>query len=98
MKVRFCGATIKAVAAARRQGLRAGDIGVARRATALREVGEGRPVAVVAERLGIGVATLYRGVSAFILTGVASLRYQRPAGRPAKPTPSQKKRRRSEEH
>jgi transposase len=92
MKVRFCGATIKAVEAARRHGLQDGDLRVVRRATALLEVGEGRTVPVVAARVGIGVATLYRWVQTFIVTGVASLRYQRPAGRPTKLTPSQKKR------
>jgi transposase len=92
MKVRFCGATGKAVAAARREGLRDGNIRLVRRATALLEVGEGRAVAVVAARLGSGVATVYRWLQAFIVEGIASLRYERPAGRPAKLTPSQKKR------
>jgi len=92
MKVRFCGATIKAVEAARRQGLREGNIQVVRRATALLEVGAGGAVPAVAARVGIGVATLYRWLAAFIVTGLGSLRSPRPAGRPAKLTPRQKKR------
>jgi transposase len=92
MKVRFCGATIKTVVAARGQGLRDGDIQVVRRATALLEVGEGHAVAVVASRVGRKRATIYRWLHAFIVEGVASLRSQHSPGRPAKLTPSQKKR------
>lgn len=92
MKVRFCGATIKAVEAAWRAGLRDGDIRAVRRATALLAVGEGRAVAVVAARVGVGVASVYRWLRALILEGVGSLCSQRPGGRPAKLTPSQKKR------
>ena len=92
IKVRFIGSTIKALEQALRQGFRDGDVRVIRRAQALLEVGAGRPVPPVAARLGLGVATVYGWRQAFLLDGLASLRYGRSPGRPSKLTPSQKKR------
>lgn len=92
MKVRFVGATIKALAAVLRQGYRAGDLRVIRRVHALLAVGEGSAVADVAARLGLHRSTVHGWLQAFILEGVASLRYGRSPGRPSKLTPSQKKR------
>jgi transposase len=92
IKVRFSGETIKVLERAQREGLRDGDIRVVRRVAALLEVGAGRAVAVVAERLGICVATVYHWLHAFILERVASLRYGRSPGRPAKLSKSQKQR------
>lgn len=92
MKVRFSGGTIKALEQAQRAGWRDGDIRVVRRVAALLEVGAGRPVPAVAERLGVCVATVYNWLHAFILERVASLRYGRSPGRPAKLTKSQKRR------
>jgi transposase len=92
IKVRFSGETIKALEQAQRAGLRDGDIRVIRRVAALLEVGAGRAVPAVAERLGICVATVYHWRQAFILERVASLRYGRSPGRPAKLTKRQKHR------
>jgi transposase len=91
-KVRFSGGTIKAVERVLRQGFRAGDVRVIRRAQALLEVGAGRPVALVAERLGVDATTVYGWLHAFLVDGVTTLRYGRAPGRPSKLTPSQKRR------
>jgi len=91
MKVAFCGATVKALEQARREGLRAGDLRVLKRVSALLDL-RTAGVAGVAESLGVGVTTLYRWLAAFIMQGVASLRYRTSPGRPAKLTPTQKDR------
>ncbi len=92
MKVRFTGPTIKAVEQVLRQGFREGDVRVIRRVQALLEVGAGRPVPQVAARLGLRASTVYGWLQAFLLEGVASLRYGGSPGRPSKLSPSQKKR------
>jgi transposase len=91
-KVRLAGATIKALEAVLRQGYRDAEVRVIRRVQALLEVGAGRPVPVVAERLGVDATTVYGWLHAFLVDGLATLRYGRPAGRPSKLTPSQKHR------
>ena len=91
MKVTFCGASVKALEQARRAGLRAGDLRVLKRVSALWEL-RTAGVAEVAASLGVGTTTLYRWLAAFIVQGVASLRYRTSPGRPAKLTPRQKDR------
>jgi hypothetical protein len=58
-KVRLSGATSKALEQVLRQGFRDGEVRVIRRVQALLEVGAGRPVALVAERLGLDATTVY---------------------------------------
>ena len=89
MKVAFCGPTVKALEQARREGLRAGELRVVRRVSALLEL-RTASVAAVAESLGVGETTVYRWLHAFVVQGVASLRYHTSPGRPAKLTPTQK--------
>jgi transposase len=91
-KVRLSGATIKALEQVLRQGFRDGDLRVIRRVQALLEVGAGRAVPAVAERLGLHATTVYGWLRAFMVDGVAALRYGRSPGRPSKLTPSQKHR------
>jgi transposase len=91
-RVRLAGATIKALEQVLRQGYRDADVRVIRRVQALLEVGTGRPVALVAERLGLHGTTVYGWLHAFLVEGLASLRYGRAPGRPSKLTPSQKRR------
>ncbi len=92
MKVRFGGQTIKALEQARRLALREGNLRVVRRTSVLLEVGAGRTVGAVAAGWGICPASGYNWLHAFILGGVAGLRYGCPPGRPSKLTPSQKRR------
>jgi transposase len=91
-KVRLTGATIKALEQVLRQGFREGDVRVIRRVQALLEVGAGRPVALVATRLGLAATTVYGWLHAFLVDGLPTLRYGRAPGRPSKLTPSQKRR------
>jgi transposase len=91
-KVRCTGATIKVLEQVLRAGFRDGNVLVIRRVQALLEVGSGRTVPEVAERLGLHATTVYGWLQAFVLEGVAALRSGRATGRPSKLTPSQKKR------
>jgi transposase len=91
-RVRLSSATIKALEAVLRQGYRAADRRVMRRVQALLEVGAGRPVGLVAARLGLNETTVYGWLHAFLVDGLTTLRYGRPSGRPSKLTPSQKRR------
>ena len=58
-RVRLSGATIKALEGVLRQGYRTGEVRVIRRVQALLEVGVGRPVRLVADRLGLDASTVY---------------------------------------
>lgn len=91
-KVRLSGATIKGLEQVLRQGFRDGDVRVIRRVQALLEVGAARPVALVAERLGVDVTTVYGWLHVFLVDGLATLRYGRSPGRPTKLTARQKHR------
>lgn len=91
-RVRLAGLTIKAVEQVLRQGFRAGDVRVIRRVQALLEVGAGRPVVQVAERLGLDATTVYGWLHAFMVDGLGTLRYGRAPGRPSKLSPTQKRR------
>ena len=73
-RVRLTGATSKVLEHVLRQGFRAGDVRVVRRVQALLEVGAGRPVALVAERLGLDGTTVYGWLQVFLVEGLASLR------------------------
>ena len=91
-KVRLTGVTIKALEQVLRQGFRNGDVRVVRRVHALLGVGAGRPVALVAERLGLDATTVYGWLHAYMVDGLATLRYSRAPGRPSKLSPTQKRR------
>jgi transposase len=91
-RVRLAGTTIKALEGVLRQGFRDGDVRMIRRVQALLEVGAGRSVPAVADRLGLDTSTVYGWLHAFLVDGLATLRYGRVPGRPSKLTPSQKQR------
>ncbi len=91
-KVRCGGATIKGLEQVLRQGFRAGDVRVVRRVQALLEVGTGRSVPQVAERLGVDATPVYGWLHVFLVEGLASLRYGRAPGRPSKLTAGQRRR------
>ena len=73
------------------EALRAGDLRVIRRVSALLDL-PAAPVDTVAEGLGMGETTFHRWLHAFILRGLASLHYRTSPGRPPKLTPTQKER------
>lgn len=91
-KVRFTGSTIKALEQVLRQGFREADVRLMRRVHALLEIGAGRSVPLVAERLELNETTVYGWLHVFLVDGLATVRYGRAPGRPSKLTPSQKQR------
>ena len=92
ISITFGSQTVKLLQERLRQARRAGDRRLAPRITALLLVGQRLPVAQVAATLAIGESTLYTWIEAFLLHHVASLCYRTAPGRPAKLTPTQKRR------
>ena len=64
---------------------------LAKRILSILEIADGIGLEEVAERLGLSVRSVRDYLKAFILKGMASLRYKRPSGRPKKLTKSQRK-------
>jgi transposase len=68
-----------------------GDLRVVRRIQALFALADNLSVRETAERLSLGEQTIRDYRNAFLLEGVASLKYKRPSGRPSKLTKSQRR-------
>jgi transposase len=92
IRIQFSRATVKELTAAWQRALRRGDRRVLQRVTALLLLADQQPVAVAAERVGMGVSTVYGWLHAFLAERCASLTYRTSPGRPAKLTPTQKAR------
>jgi transposase len=92
IRIRFCRATVKELTAAWQRALRRGDRRVLQRVSALLLLADQQPVERVAERVGMGVSTVYGWLRAFLAERCASLIYHTSPGRPAKLTPTQKAR------
>jgi len=92
MRIQFCRGTVKELVAAWQRALRRGDRRVLKRITALLLLADQQPVATVAERVGMGVSTIYGWLHAFLAERCASLVYRTSPGRPPKLSPSQKHR------
>ena len=75
-----------------RRAFKAGDVALVKRVTALLALVRGEPVDAVAASVGVGRATLYAWLRAFIVDGVAGLRVHWKGGRPTKLTPIQRRR------
>lgn len=73
------------------QAYHSGQVRLVRRIHALLFIIEGKPVDEVAAMLDLGEQTVRDYVNAFLWRGVASLSYQKPAGRPSKLTKTQRK-------
>jgi transposase len=71
---------------------RSGNLPQIKRISALLMLADQQSIAVVTDRLGVGRSTVYAWLHAFVLDRFASLQVRKPAGRPAKLTPSQKQR------
>ena len=82
--------TVKALQEVLRQGYKAGDARLIRRALALLALGDGQPPSSVAARQGVAVSSLYNWVKLLLVEGVAGLRVQWQGGRPCKLTATQK--------
>jgi transposase len=73
------------------QAYGSGALRVVRRIQALLALADNQRVQEVAEMLNLGQQTIRDSRNAFLLQGVASLRYTRPPGRPSQLTPSQRR-------
>ena len=92
IRVRFTPATVKQLLWQLRLAWRCGDKERIRRLTALVGLAEARPVAELAERLGVCEETIYAWLRAFVVDRWASLQRRTSPGRPPRLTPSQKAR------
>jgi len=92
LSIQFTPPTVKQLGARWQQALALGDTRLVRRITVLLALGQRQPLSTVSTTFGVGEATLYRWVSAFLVAGLDSLVYHRPPGRPAKLTGTQKTR------
>ena len=84
--------TVKALAEMLRQGYKAGDVRLIRRTSALLAFSDGESPALVAERQGVAVSSVYNWLKLLLLEGVAGLRVQWKGGRPCKLTATEKAR------
>jgi transposase len=92
MRVRFSAGLVNQLLWQLRLAWRCGDKARIRRLTALVGVAEERPVAELAERLGVCEETIYAWLRAFLVDRWASLQRRPSPGRPPKLTPGQKAR------
>jgi transposase len=92
LRVRFSAALVKQLLWQLRLAWRCGDKGRIRRLTALVGLADERPVAELAERLGVCEETIYAWLRAFLVDRWASLGRRTSPGRRPKLTPSQKAR------
>jgi transposase len=93
MRRQLSNATVKALQTHLQDAYRKDEVRLVRRITVLLDLlGHHGPVSVVCERWRLRPSGLYDGQQAFLVRGMDSLRYRHRGGRPAKLTPSQKKR------
>ena len=75
-----------------RRAFKGGDVALVKRVTALLALTRGETVDAVAASVGVGRSTVYEWLRAFLVAGVRGLRVQWKGGRPAKLTPTQRRR------
>lgn len=92
LTITFGRQTVKTLNQQVQAAFRAGDLPRIKRSTALLLLADQHAPRVVAARLGIGRATVYAWLHAFLVDGVASLQRGKAPGRPPKLTPTQKQR------
>ncbi len=92
MTITFGRATVKTLNQHLQAAFRAGDLNRIKRITALLLLADQHQASAVADRLGVGRSTVYAWLHAFLVDRFASLQLRKPAGRPAKLTPTQKQR------
>jgi transposase len=90
--IHFTSSTVKALTVQFQAALRRGDARLVKRIASLLFLADGLPVAHAARRLGVSESTIYGWLQAFVHQRFASLRYHTSPGRPAKLTPTQKRR------
>lgn len=93
IRVRLSGPTVKALQERLQEACKRDDARLVRRVSVLLEhLADGIPVEAVSARWGVSPACVYQWLHAFLLKGMESLVYRHAGGRPAKLTPTQKKR------
>jgi transposase len=92
VSIRITTPTRKQLEATLRQAFKAGDLAVVKRVTALLGLARGAAVEVAAAGVGVSPSTVYAWLHAFRLAGPAGLRVHWRGGRPAKLTPTQRRR------
>lgn len=93
IRIQLSRPTVKAMQERLRYAYRIGDIRLVRRISALLEyLTLGTSIADLSERWGFSVSCFYIWLNGLLLQGVDSLVYHHGGGRPARLTPSQKKR------
>ncbi len=90
--IHFTPSTVKTLTALFQAALRRGDQRLVQRLAGLLFLADGVPVARTATRVGVSESTIYNWLTAFVHERFASLRYRKSPGRPAKLTPTQKRR------
>jgi transposase len=93
IRIQLSRSTVKALHTHLQQAYRKDDVRLVRRLTVLIDLLVHQiPVDVLSERWGLSTSCLYEWRQAFMLQGTASVLYHHRGGRPAKLTPSQRKR------
>jgi transposase len=92
LPITFCRPTVKTLNQHVHAAFRSGNLPQIKRISALLMLADQQSITVVTDRLGVGRSTVYAWLHAFVLDRFASLQVRKPAGRPAKLTPSQKQR------
>lgn len=90
MSIRITGETSKQLQGVLARAYRARDLPVVKRASALLAIGRSEAVETIAQSMGVGTATVYGWLHAFLVAGVAGLQVRRRGGRPSKLTPTQR--------
>lgn len=93
IRIQLSRPTVKALQRRLQEAYQREDVRLVRRIQALlSHLGNRVPVAVLSEQWGFTPACFYEWLTAFLLEGLDSLRYQSEGGRKARLTPTQKKR------
>lgn len=92
MTITFGRETVKILNQHLHAAFRAGDLPRIKHIAALLMLADRRPAPTVAERLGVGRSTVYTWLHAFLVDRFASLQRRKAPGRPAKLSPTQKRR------
>jgi transposase len=92
LTITFCRQTVKTLNQHVPAAFRSGNLPQIKRLAALLMLADQQSITGVTDRLGVGRSTVYAWLHAFVLDRFASLQGRKPAGRPAKLTPSQKQR------
>ncbi len=90
--IHFTPSTVKTLTDLFQAALRRGDQRLVKRIAGLLFLADNVPVARAACRVGVSEATIYGWLKAFVHERFASLRYRKSPGRPAKLTPTQRRR------